>query len=99
MNEVGLSPLNLNLTTAATDPGPRRRAILRQAVGEMVGVTFFGEMLKIARNSAIKGKFGHGGRGEDIFAAQLHLELARRMGQDMRSGLSEAIYNRLAKRV
>ena len=57
-----------------------------------------GEMLKIARGSALKGEFGHGGRGEEIFAAQLDQELARRAGRGARNSLSEAIYDRLVKR-
>jgi hypothetical protein len=75
----------------------RRRKMLRQAVDETVGVTFFGEMLKIARNSKLKGTIGHGGRGEDMFGPQLDMELARRAGKSMKNSLSDAIYNRLAK--
>src|SRR5690606_32188403 len=51
-----------NVETASTE---RRQAMLRQAVDEMVGVTFFGQMLKMARNSPLKGEIGHGGRGEE----------------------------------
>lgn len=76
----------------------QRQVLLRQAVDEMVGVTFFAPMLKMAHNSAIKGKYGHGGRGEEIFQGQLDLELAKRAGRGMKSGLSETIYNRYVKR-
>ncbi len=85
--------------TAAGASLEQRKAMLRQAADELVGVTFFGTMLKMARNSRLKGSFGHGGRGEDIFGAQLDQELARRAGQGMKNGLSEAIYNRLVKNV
>lgn len=77
----------------------KRKAMLRQAADEMVGVTFFGEMLKIARSAKLKGEIGHGGRGEEIFGAQLDQELARRAGGGLNNSLSEAIYNRLVKNV
>jgi hypothetical protein len=99
MSTIRPTSLNLNpagITAASTE---RRKAMLRQAVDEMVGVTFFGEMLKIARSSKLKGTIGHGGRGEDIFGGQLDQELARRAGCGLKNSLSEAIYNRLVKNV
>jgi len=90
---------NLDTGTVAAADRPQREAMLRQAVDEMVGVTFFGPMLKMAHNSALKGKYGHGGRGEEMFQAQLDMELARRVGRGMKNGLSESIYQRYVKRV
>ena len=98
MSDLSVRPSPLDPRTVATASVERRRVMLRRAVDEMIGVTFFGEMLKLARSSAIKGKFGHGGRGEEIFAAQLDQELARRAGQGMQNSLSDVIYNRLVKR-
>ncbi len=95
---MSIQQLHLDPAAVGAASPQCRRAMLRQAVDEMVGVTFLGEMLKIARNSALKGELGHGGRGEEIFAGQLDLELARRAGQGTRNSLSEAIYNRLIKR-
>lgn len=86
-------------TPAAADPLEQRKALLRQATQEMVGTTFFSQMLKIARDSKFKGTIGHGGRGEDIFGGQLDQELARRAGGGMKNSLSEAIYDRLVKHV
>jgi len=91
--------LNLDPTSVGGVSPERRRAILRQAVDEMIGVTFYAPMLGMARNNALKGEIGHGGRGEEIFAAQLDMELARRVGQAGRNSLSEAVYSRLVKRV
>jgi len=99
MSQVSVSPMQLDPTRATQAPPEQRRAMLRQAVDEMVGVTFFGQMLKTARGSSLKGEFGHGGRGEDVFGAQLDQELARRAGQGMSNRLSDAIYERLVKRV
>lgn len=72
----------------------QRQEALREVVSEVVGITFFAQMLKIAHNSALKGEFGHGGRGEQVFRGQLDMELARRVGRATRSGLSEALYQR-----
>lgn len=90
---------NLTTTGAAAASPERRKAMLRQAVDEMVGVTFFGQMLKMARNTCLKGEIGHGGRGEDIFGAQLDQELARRAGAGMKDSLSETIYDRLVNHI
>ena len=73
-----------------------RSEVLRKKVGEFVGVTFYGTLLQTAQRSPLKGKYGHGGRGEEVFRSQLNLELARRAGQSGRLGVDEAIYKRLA---
>ncbi len=77
----------------------RRLEMLRQAAQEIVGVTFFAPMLKMARESVLKGRYGHGGRGEEMFRAQLDDELARRASLAMHNSLSDTICRRLAGRV
>ncbi len=72
-------------------------ARLRRAAGEVVGTTFYGTLLKSMRESDWKGKYGHGGRGEEVFSAQLHGVLAERLGTAQRRGLPEALYSRLEK--
>lgn len=99
MSDIGLNPVDLDTPSIASASREQRLAMLRQTVGEMVGVTFFGKMLEVARNSVLKSDLGHGGRGEEVFRAQFDLELARRAGQGMSGGLTETIYNRLAKGV
>ncbi|GMU24551.1 MAG: hypothetical protein AMXMBFR13_46250 [Phycisphaerae bacterium] len=99
MSTIDRTAPTLDLARAAAAEPARRQAMLRQAADELVGVTFFGKMLAMARNSAIKGTIGHGGRGEEIFGAQLDQELARRVGQNFRNSLSEAIYQRLVNKV
>jgi len=86
----------MNLSDATAD---QRRKVLRESVNVMVGVTFFGQMFKIARDSALKGKYGHGGRGEEMFGSMLDMELAQRMGRGMKNNLSDAIYDRYVKYV
>ncbi len=94
-----MSMTDMQLTpTAVTTAGPQqRKAMLRQAVDEVVGATFYAPMLKMARDNPFKGKLGHGGRGEEIFGAQLDMELARRASHGSNNTLSEAIARRLEK--
>lgn len=68
---------------------------LKQTAGQVVGSVFFGTMLKMMHESPLKGKVGHGGRGEEVFAAQLHGVLAERAGTAMQRGLGEVLYKRL----
>ena len=53
---------------------------LREVADQVVGQIFYGTMLRQMRKSAFKGKYGHGGRGEEVFQAQLHDVLATRAG-------------------
>jgi hypothetical protein len=72
----------------------QRRAATKQVISELVGVTFFGQLLKMARNTAFKGDYGHGGRGEEIFRGQLDMHLVQRASKAMSRGLHEALYSR-----
>jgi len=69
---------------------------LKQTAGQVVGNVFFGTLLKMMRESPLKGKYGHGGRGEEVFAGQLHGVLAEKAGTAMKRGLGEVLYERLA---
>lgn len=70
---------------------------LRESVGRAVGSVFFGKLLETMRSSGLKGQFGHGGRGEEVFSAQLHGILAERIGMRMGGGPAEAIYRMLER--
>jgi hypothetical protein len=90
--------MNLDPTTASTmKDAAQRSALLRQTVNEVVGVTFFQPMLKAAHSSVLKGKYGHGGRGEEIFQGQLDAQLATYMGRGVRTGMGEALYRKLTR--
>ena len=78
-----LSPVD----TGANAPAER----LRETAGKIVGRVFYGTMLKMLRESGLKGKYGHGGRGEEAFSAQLHDIFAERMGQADGNPLTEAV--------
>jgi Rod binding domain-containing protein len=75
----------------------RDLAQLRQATGQVVGSVFFGTLMKTMRDSELKGKYGHGGRGEEVFSAQLHGVLAERMGEASSGGVSTALYKHLER--
>ena len=77
----------------------QRRAALREAVNQVVGQMLYAPMFKMASESPLKGDIGHGGRGEDIFQAQLDMELGRRAAQRTGGPLCEAMYQRLVKHV
>ncbi len=69
---------------------------LREATGQIVGSVFFGTLLKSMRESKLQGPFGHGGRGEEVFAGQLHGIWAEKAGQTTKGGIADALYNRLS---
>jgi len=81
---------------AETGPVARDLKRLRDTTGQIVGSVFYGTMLRAMRESTLKGKFGHGGRGEEVFGAQLDQILAERAGEASGSGVGEALYERLA---
>ena len=87
--------------TGATDrvgqPAPPDDKKLRETIGKVVGSVFYGTLLRAMRDSTIQGKYGHGGRGEEIFSAQLHDILAERMGTATKTGLNEGIYRSLSR--
>ena len=74
------------------------RTHLRETANELVGSLFYGTLLRQARTSPLKGEYGHGGRGEEIFRAQLDEVLAERAGSASGSRLTEAIVDRFADR-
>ena len=75
-----------------------RLAELRTAAEQLVSITFLQTLLQTAHNSSMKGKYGHGGRGEEVFTAQLDSILAERSAASSRFKLVDEIYERLARR-
>jgi len=73
-----------------------RGDLLRQRIDEFLGLFFYGTLLKQARTGRLTDSpYGFGGRGEEVFAAQLDQELAERIGRASHNDLGEAIYRRL----
>ena len=84
---------DIMLSAAAPESQGTRR--LKEVTGQVLGSVFFGTLLRIMRETDLKGMYGHGGRGEEVFSAQLHGILAERMGSTLRTPLSEAIHRSL----
>lgn len=75
-----------------------KQAELRRSAEELVGITFFQTLLQSAHNSRLKGEYGHGGRGEEIFMQRFDAILGEQLGSSSRFALVDAIYERLARR-
>lgn len=87
---------NVMETPTGTSPAVQRElARLRETTARVVGSVFYGTLLKMMRESKLQGPYGHGGRGEEIFAAQLDGILAERMGTAARGGLRDVLYHAL----
>jgi hypothetical protein len=93
MSEMSMAAVGPTPDPAVSEQAMTRRKKLREQIDQMVGLTFYGEMFKLSRDSVLKGEYGHGGRGEEIFGRQLDMELAQRMARRP-NGLSESIYQR-----
>jgi Rod binding domain-containing protein len=89
------SPSSLLGNERAVGPGAVER--LRQTTGKVVGSVFFGTLLKTMRESKLNGTIGHGGRGEEVFSAQLHGILAEKMGESQQNGVADALFRHLRK--
>lgn len=68
---------------------------LRDTVGKVVGSVFYGELFRAMREDPLRGTYGHGGRGEEVFGAQFDALLAERMGERDGYGVADAIFSRL----
>ena len=97
MSEPLINNVNANRQAGSTGSPAAAKALarLRSATGTVVGSLFYGTLLKSMRESETKGAYGHGGRGEEVFSAQLHQILAERAGAATRNGLGEALYRSL----
>ena len=71
---------------------------MREKVGDLVGNIFYGTLLRQMQDSKLKGEYFHGGRGEEVFEAQLGMELAKRMGQSPTDPMSNMIYDAFVRR-
>ncbi len=79
------------VTASRTAPESAATTKLRRSADKLVGTVFYGTLLRQMRSSSLKGKYGHGGRGEEIFQAQLDQLFAENAGQARTSSISDAI--------
>jgi len=94
---MNVTVISANPLTSLTNAVERDVAKLRETAGHVVGSAFFGTLLKTMRESDLKGSFGHGGRGEEIFEAQLHGVIAERAGVRMQRDLQDALFRQLER--
>ena len=92
-----MSVSGVNTVTQSSESVDHNLGRLRETTGEVLGSVFFGTLLKTMRESGLEGPYGHGGRGEEMFAAQLHGLLAERMGIATKAGLGDVLYDRLER--
>ena len=81
MTELGTTSVSSHQGSSA-----QRLNQLRDVAGEVVGSVFYGKLLQTLRDSSLKGQYGHGGRGEEIFQAQLDQVLAEEAGRAVAHG-------------
>ena len=90
-------PARSGLLAGAARPAAETPQVRLQAKArEFVGLTFFAPLLQQASDPVLKGKYGHGGRGERVFRGQLNELLAMRIGRSSRLGLADALVKRLS---
>ena len=69
-------PSTLISKTAAKSAQPEE---LRDAFGDFVGNTFYGQLIASMRKTVDKPAYFHGGRGEEVFQGQLDQMLAEKL--------------------
>jgi hypothetical protein len=89
----------VNPTTPLVDPATCRVNRLREAADRIVGSVFYGTLLRMQRESQLKGPYGHGGRGEEVFRGQLDQFLAEEAGRSRGFDISDAIVARFESQV
>ena len=89
----------VNSASQCTGAAARRVAELRDIASRIVGTTFYGTLLRTLRDSGVKGEYGHGGRGEEVFQAQLDQIYAEQAGRARGSDLTEALVAKFEGRV
>ena len=87
------------LASPPAAPPDRQVEQSRKLAGEFVANAFYGTLLKQMNESKIKGKYFHGGRGEEVFKGQLSMEIAKRIGQSPTEPLGNAFFAALQKRL
>lgn len=90
-------PHAASIERAAAPPPGLPESELRRNIGEFVGSAFYGTLLREMQDSKIKGKYFHGGRGEEIFRAQFDMELAARMGRSPGDPIANGVFDWLVR--
>jgi hypothetical protein len=88
----GIDPVNSQLRTQSPE------ALLRQRVGELIGVAFFSKLLAQARQSFVReDSLFSAGPGQEALEARLHEQFALQVGKAVGGRLQETIVRRLLR--
>ncbi len=90
-----MNTIDVSTTSTVTQRIQHDQDRLKELSGRIVGRMFYGTLLKSMRDGRQGGEIGHGGRGEEVFAEQLHGLLAERAGQATQGGVGDALYRHL----
>ena len=63
--------MNVSALQANSLAGPAQAGNNREIARQIVGQTFFATLLEIGREGPVEPRYGHGGRGEEVFRAEL----------------------------
>ncbi len=66
---------------------------LREAFGQFVGETFFGQMLSAMRKTVGKPSYFHGGQAEEMFRGQLDQILAEKMSKASSDSFTDSMFD------
>lgn len=65
---------------------------LREAFGDFVGNTFYGQLIASMRKTVDKPAYFHGGRGEEVFQGQLDQMLAEKLSDATQEQFAEPMF-------
>ena len=90
----------MNITATHNDipnPASAKRAELHDAAEQLVSEAFLNTLMRMHRENPLKGKYGHGGRGEEIFGAQLDAILSQKASTALKTTLTDAVIRQLSR--
>jgi hypothetical protein len=79
--------------SSPSTPSPEADGELREVFNDFVGQTFYGQLLSAMRSTQGKPAYFHGGRGEEIFTAQLDQVLAEKMSEASADQFTQPLFN------
>lgn len=65
----------------------------KDAFGDFVGQTFFGQLVSSMRSTVSKPAYFHGGRGEEVFQSQLDQLMVEKMSDASKDQFADPMYN------
>lgn len=95
----GQQARGLGLASRKSASASAQQEDMRRRVGEFVGGVFYGTLLREVQASKLKGKYMHGGRGEEVFQSQLNVELAKKLGGATNNPIADRLFNSISDRL